>query len=177
MPYQYQNEFLKFIEDNPNKCRADKLSYISKKSDINIEELINWFRESLFNKKVDLFKPDYYFLENLNLHHSAIISAAPLEDLLSIAGYEFIQNFSSEGVFSSCKDKTYELSKLKVKFEDICKKFIFIGDTPSDMKSAKKAKFEFIPISKWSCYYWPIEIYPYQLDNLNNLFENPICQK
>ena len=176
LPPQYQNQFFAFLKDNPNQSRIEKLSYISTRSEINIDDLLFWFKKSLLSKKIDLFKPDFNFIKNLKLHHSAIISAAPLEDLLYISSKEFLQIFSSEGVFASCKDKANTLSELKAKLQKNTKKFIFIGDTPADMKSARKAKFDFIPLSKWSCYDWSFEIYPYQLDSLNNLFETPICE-
>ena len=172
LPNKYQNEYLEFLEKNPNTNRSNKLSYISNKSGKDIEDLILWFKKSLFSKKPDLFKPNSKFLEKLKLHKTAIVSAAPLEDLITFSSSSYLKIFSSEGIFYDCKDKSFELLKLKTKLKYKIKRFVFIGDTPSDMKSAEKANFEFIPFTKWSCYDWPDETYTNKLCCLNNLFEN-----
>ena len=172
LPRKHNDNYLDFLKKNPNARREEKLSLIASNSNRNLEFLLGWFNKTYQIRNIELFQPTNEFLLNLKSHQTSIISAAPLSDLLSIATNSYLAPFSVEGIFANCNDKAKVLKELKSKCSLKNNESIFIGDTPSDYQSARKASFIFIPLDIWSTYQWESSQNYKPLNNLNYLFDH-----
>ena len=172
LPREHKDDYLDFLNKNPNARREEKLSLIASNSNRNLEFLLSWFNKNYQIRNIELFQPTNEFLLNLKKYKTSIISAAPHSDLFSIANYSYLAPFSVEGIFANCNDKAKVLKQLKSKCSLETNESIFIGDTPSDYESARKASFIFIPLIIWSTYQWNRSKNYKPLNNLNNLFKH-----
>ena len=163
---------IRFLKKKSQCKKRRKIILNCFKFNRNLEFLLGWFNKTYQIRNIELFQPTNEFLLNLKGHQTSIISAAPLSDLLSIATNSYLAPFSVEGIFANCNDKAKVLKELKSKCSLKNNESIFIGDTPSDYQSARKASFIFIPLDIWSTYQWESSQRYKPLNNLNYLFDH-----